>query len=82
MKNRVPLPDSDFDFEQSNAKFDKGHLKDAVAKKEKEDDKNTPVSSGHDSTETAHPSDRSYNKASFFDDISCETKERLALAER
>jgi protein LSM14 len=52
---KMTIPDSEFDFESSNAKFDKSSVL----------QENSP------STQT------SYQKSSFFDNISCEVKDRM-----
>ncbi|KAI8801553.1 Scd6-like Sm domain-containing protein [Cladochytrium replicatum] len=80
-RNRVAVPDSDFDFETANAKFNKMDLA-----KEKDGDKDD-----HSREEESNVSPEKvqvngddddelglfYNKTkSFFDNISCETKER------
>ncbi|ORX99263.1 hypothetical protein K493DRAFT_313298 [Basidiobolus meristosporus CBS 931.73] len=65
-RNNIPIPSSDFDFESSNAKFDKTELL-----KEIEDDE-VPEQPVEPSTQPF------YNKStSFFDNISCEAKERM-----
>ncbi len=51
----MTIPDSEFDFESSNAKFDKSSV----------------LQDNSQSTEA------SYKKSSFFDDISCEVKDRM-----
>jgi protein LSM14 len=52
---KMTIPDSEFDFESSNAKFDKSSV----------------LQDNSQSTEA------SYKKSSFFDDISCEVKDRM-----
>ncbi|KAI9475549.1 MAG: Scd6-like Sm domain-containing protein [Benjaminiella poitrasii] len=66
-KNRAnfTIPSSEFDFEASNAKFDKSE----IIKKEVEEDKEDEIE--------IPPADEFYDKtSSFFDNISCESKER------
>ncbi|EIE77089.1 hypothetical protein G6F46_004941 [Rhizopus delemar] len=63
-KQDFNVPSSEFDFEASNAKFDKNEL----TKKDEVDDLEEV---------TEDSSDGFYNKSSsFFDNISCESKER------
>lgn len=52
---KVTIPDSEFDFESSNAKFDKSSVL----------------------QENSQSTEPSYKKSSFFDDISCEVKDRM-----
>ncbi|KAK9717862.1 hypothetical protein K7432_005892 [Basidiobolus ranarum] len=62
----VPIPTSDFDFESSNAKFDRTDLLKEVGDDETLEQSNEPAPPPF------------YNKsASFFDNISCEAKERM-----
>lgn len=49
---KITIPSEEFDFESSNAKFEKTDLDSPLVEK-------------------------TYSKSSFFDDISCETKDRL-----
>ncbi|KAI8800354.1 Scd6-like Sm domain-containing protein [Cladochytrium replicatum] len=78
-RNRVTVPDSDFDFETANAKFNKMDLaKEKDGDKEEEENSVSPekgqVNGGEDDEELG----LFYNKTkSFFDNISCETKERV-----
>ncbi|KAJ3184446.1 hypothetical protein HDU85_001751 [Gaertneriomyces sp. JEL0708] len=69
--NRIPVPDSDFDFESANAKFNKtelvGEATKAVTPETHED------VADHDEED---PDSGFYQKSSFFDNISCEAKER------
>ncbi|KAI9209773.1 Scd6-like Sm domain-containing protein [Polychytrium aggregatum] len=69
--NRLPIPDSDFDFESSNAKFNKSELqtKETREVEHEEDDDFEDGEEDHDSS--------AYNKSkSFFDNISCEARDR------
>jgi len=73
--NSAPVPKDDFDFEASNAKFSKDQLmKEFEKMKLKEDDKPS------EEAEVIIPEGNTgkfYDKtSSFFDDISCEAKER------
>ena len=52
---KMTIPDSEFDFESSNAKFDKSSVL----------------------QENSQSTEASYKKSSFFDDISCEVKDRM-----
>ncbi|KAG5455678.1 MAG: Scd6-like Sm domain-containing protein [Olpidium bornovanus] len=78
---QLPLPTQDFDFESSNAKFDKGQLvkevgntaEDAIFDAERADD-------GEGSSPAPQPVVY-YDKSSFFDNISCETKERQQMGQ-
>ncbi|KAG9303904.1 hypothetical protein G9A89_005814 [Geosiphon pyriformis] len=84
-RNRIPVPASDFDFESSNAKFNKDEIVKEVVKKVVHDVKEEESIETHGGTEDEEeedvlipPAETFYNKAkSFFDNISCETKERL-----
>ncbi|KAG0237664.1 hypothetical protein BGW41_008329 [Actinomortierella wolfii] len=74
--NRTPaVPTSDFDFETANAKFHKEDLlKEVVAKSEDQAEKEDEV--------VIPQAEEFYDKKkSFFDNISCETKERMSQAE-
>ncbi|GAB5591162.1 hypothetical protein Unana1_06062 [Umbelopsis nana] len=67
--NRVQVPKSDFDFETSNAKFNK----DNILKEVHHDD----GAQQEEEEVVIPPPDDFYNKTkSFFDNISCEAKER------
>ncbi|CAO3699238.1 unnamed protein product [Rhizopus microsporus] len=63
-KNDFNIPSSEFDFEASNAKFDKNEII-------KKDEGNAL-----EAIADIPPPDSFYNKSSFFDNISCESKER------
>ncbi|CAG8565452.1 18639_t:CDS:2 [Acaulospora morrowiae] len=86
-RSRITVPQSDFDFESSNAKFNKDELVKEVVKKivpnheVKEENEVEGIALGPEEEEEdilIPPSETYYNKAkSFFDNISCETKERL-----
>jgi protein LSM14 len=82
-RNRIPVPQSDFDFESSNAKFNKEEIvKEVVKKTHPHDQKEEEPVDGHEEDEEEDilipPAESYYDKAkSFFDNISCETKERL-----
>lgn len=67
-KNEFSIPNSEFDFEASNAKFDKSE----VVKKDGEEVNDEEA----EEIEIPQP-DEFYDKtSSFFDNISCESKER------
>ena len=69
----MKIPDEDYDFESANAKF----RKDDVAKQVDQSPTHT-VDGGEDS---ASESDGFYDKtSSFFDNISCEAKDRSEAA--
>ncbi|KAI1159540.1 Scd6-like Sm domain-containing protein [Nemania serpens] len=72
IQSKVEVPDSDFDFQTANAKFNKQELaKEAIGVSPVAD-----VPNGHTS-ETAELDESAYNKTrSFFDNISSEAKER------
>ncbi|CAG8518663.1 14316_t:CDS:2 [Acaulospora colombiana] len=86
-RSRITVPQSDFDFELSNAKFNKDELVKEVVKKivpnheVKEENEVYGIVPGPEEEEEdilIPPSESYYDKAkSFFDNISCETKERL-----
>ncbi|KAH8556776.1 Scd6-like Sm domain-containing protein [Umbelopsis sp. PMI_123] len=75
--NRIQIPNSDFDFETSNAKFNKDSIIKEVTHPH-EEDVTADQSATHDEEEVIiPPADDYYNKTkSFFDNISCEAKER------
>ncbi|CAB4485040.1 hypothetical protein RhiirA5_376924 [Rhizophagus irregularis] len=82
-RNRIPVPQSDFDFESSNAKFNKEEIvKEVVKKIHPNDQKEEEPVDGHEEEEEEDilipPAESYYDRnKSFFDNISCETKERL-----
>lgn len=74
---RAPaVPTSDFDFETSNAKFHKDELAKEVGKTEEHAEE-------EEEEEIIIPqAEEFYDRSkSFFDNISCETKERMNKAE-
>jgi protein LSM14 len=79
---KVVLPDTPFDFETANARFNKGDLvKEAIAGSPLESTTNGVQSPLEQ--ELAVPKTASYNKASsFFDDLSSESKDRTEASER
>ncbi|OMJ15991.1 Protein LSM14-like protein [Smittium culicis] len=85
------IPDSDFDFEQNNSKFDKSQLVEEITKLKVTTSASSPTTNSAPSTAAKQvaqapdlgiediskkPEDYYNKKKSFFDDISCETKER------
>ncbi|KAI8906125.1 Scd6-like Sm domain-containing protein [Powellomyces hirtus] len=87
--NRITVPDSDFDFEIANAKFNKTELANeastststAAAPKpvhvSPTADVVAPTNDGYEPEEEEHEDDEGfYQKSSFFDNISCESKDR------
>jgi protein LSM14 len=83
-RNRIPVPQSDFDFESSNAKFNKEEIvKEVVKKIHPNDLKEEEPVDGHGEEEEEEdflipPAESYYDRSkSFFDNISCETKERM-----
>lgn len=83
-RNRIPVPQSDFDFESSNAKFNKEEIvKEVIKKTHPHDQKEEEIIDGHGEEEEEEdflipPAESYYDRSkSFFDNISCETKERL-----
>ncbi|KAI8339601.1 Scd6-like Sm domain-containing protein [Chlamydoabsidia padenii] len=86
-KQRISIPQSDFDFESSNAKFSKNDLLKELFNGGTDDGKDEQynhLQQQHQPEEEKEevvippPNDQGfYNKSkSFFDDISCESKER------
>lgn len=73
---KVEVPDADFDFAQSNAKFNKEDVvKEAIAGSPANEAPAVPVIEGSEPLEGAIPV--AYNKSkSFFDNISSEARER------
>ncbi|ORX71953.1 hypothetical protein DL89DRAFT_255661 [Linderina pennispora] len=82
---RIEIPESDFDFESSNSKLNKDDIAKEFAKLSVDvtEEDESPLSNG--SVPTAKNVDVSSTayvpKKSFFDDISCETKERIQMLE-
>lgn len=63
---KIPIPDTDFDFESSNAKFDKSELREQG-----------DADAGDDDSDDPSKENSFYEKtSSFFDNISCEAKDR------
>ncbi|KAJ2449962.1 hypothetical protein EV183_004589 [Coemansia sp. RSA 2336] len=88
---RVEVPESDFDFESSNSKLNKDDLAKEFAQMNIHvvggetapadgDDSNTANTSSATSPTAASVAYQP--KASFFDNISCETKERMEMREQ
>ncbi|UZP42678.1 hypothetical protein NXS19_010494 [Fusarium pseudograminearum] len=75
---KVVVPDSDFDFAQSNAKFNKQDaVKEAIAGSPLEAPENLAVAEHPEVTTTGEEVPVAYNKTrSFFDNISSESRER------
>ncbi|UKZ73360.1 hypothetical protein TrVFT333_001006 [Trichoderma virens FT-333] len=73
---KVEVPDADFDFAQSNAKFNKEDVvKEAIAGSPSAEAPAVPVTEGSEPQDGTTPV--AYNKSrSFFDNISSEAKER------
>lgn len=73
---KVEVPDADFDFAQSNAKFNKEDVvKEAIAGSPSSEPHAVPATEGVEPLEGAVPV--AYNKStSFFDNISSEARER------
>jgi len=76
----ISLPDSDFDFESANAKFKELSNKEADKneKKEQAEDGNSQDGNAQEENGTEEKTQENfYNKSSsFFDNISCESKDR------
>jgi protein LSM14 len=76
----ISLPDSDFDFESANAKFKELSNKEADKneKKEQAEDGNSQNGDAQEENGTEEKTQENfYNKSSsFFDNISCESKDR------
>jgi len=76
----ISLPDSDFDFESANAKFKELSNKevDKNDKKEQTEDRNSQDGDVQEENGTEEKTQENfYNKSSsFFDNISCESKDR------
>ncbi|KAF4499990.1 sum2 [Fusarium agapanthi] len=75
---KVAVPDSDFDFAQSNAKFNKQDVvKEAIAGSPLETPENPAVAEQPEISTTTDDVAGAYNKSrSFFDNISSESRER------
>ncbi|KAJ1920623.1 hypothetical protein H4219_001181 [Mycoemilia scoparia] len=74
----IPVPDSDFDFESSNSKFNKDELMKEFSGLSVGDSETSAVDQVVAETSTQPKADAFYDKQkSFFDDISCEVKERI-----
>ncbi|KLO93296.1 SCD6-suppressor of clathrin deficiency [Fusarium fujikuroi] len=75
---KVAVPDSDFDFAQSNAKFNKQDVvKEAIAGSPSEAPENPAVAEQPEISTTTDDAAVAYNKSrSFFDNISSESRER------
>jgi len=77
---QITIPDSDFDFETSNAKFKELSNKEADKNEKKEQTEEGNVQDGETQEESGaeeKPQENFYNKSSsFFDNISCESKDR------
>ncbi|KAJ2312682.1 hypothetical protein H4S02_004010 [Coemansia sp. RSA 2611] len=82
---RVEVPESDFDFESSNSKLNKDDLAREFAKLNVHVADSSPQSPEANTSVAAaavDPAASAYQpKSSFFDDISCETKERMEMRE-
>jgi protein LSM14 len=83
---KMEVPTTDFDFESSNAKFNKQDLiKEAIASGSPLGDQSTAPTVEPSSTEKEEvviPSGTMYDKSSFFDNISSELKDREEAAAR
>lgn len=77
---QITIPDSDFDFESSNAKFKELSNKEADKNEKKEQTEDGNVQDGDVQEESGteeKTQENFYNKSSsFFDNISCESKDR------
>lgn len=76
---KVEVPDSDFDFAQSNAKFNREEIaKEAIASGDLVESPNEPVVQEPEvQPASSDPAAGTYNKSrSFFDNISSESRER------
>jgi len=76
----ISLPDSDFDFESANAKFKELSNKEADKNEKKEQTEDGAAQDGENQEENGteeKTQENFYNKSSsFFDNISCESKDR------
>lgn len=81
---KFEVPASDFDFESSNAKFNKQDLvKEAIAGSPLGETPSNGLDEANGDAATSTAPAGSYNKASsFFDDLSSETKDRAENADR
>ncbi|KAJ2553081.1 hypothetical protein H4S00_005922, partial [Coemansia sp. D1744] len=80
---RVEVPESDFDFESSNSKLNKDDLAREFAKLNVHVASNDEAVTSERVASTSVADDSGYQpKASFFDNISCETKERIEMQEQ
>ncbi|KAJ2851842.1 hypothetical protein IWW36_000803 [Coemansia brasiliensis] len=89
---RVEVPESDFDFESSNSKLNKDDLAKEFAQMNIQvvggegategDGPNASSTSSATSPVATAPSAAYQPKSSFFDNISCETKERMEMREQ
>ncbi|CAO3639507.1 unnamed protein product [Cunninghamella blakesleeana] len=78
-QQRINIPQSDFDFESSNAKFSKNELlKELMGGSKEEVETNNTNTEINEETVIIPPSDEEFydKNKSFFDNISCESKER------
>ncbi|CDS12321.1 hypothetical protein LRAMOSA04516 [Lichtheimia ramosa] len=78
-KATIDIPKSDFDFESSNAKFNKNEIVKEVSGKDGNDQAEDQVEEQQeDEVVIPPPNDESFydKQKSFFDNISCESKER------
>lgn len=84
---KVEVPTTDYDFESANAKFNKQDLVKEVIASTDDEKKPIPGSSSNEDAEddddvVIPPVDGFYNRGkSFFDNISCENKERAEAKE-
>ena len=74
--NRIVIPDQDYDFESANAKFKKTDVAQEAGKDEKSFSANEGEQASSEDGEELESPTTFYNKSSFFDDISCESKDR------
>lgn len=67
----LKVPNTDFDFQSSNARFDKSSIGPVKQNKEKNEDDDTPGEGSEDGEEKEKEEDTAYNpKKSFFDSLS------------
>ncbi|KAJ3056639.1 hypothetical protein HK097_005563 [Rhizophlyctis rosea] len=74
--NRIVIPDQDYDFESANAKFNKTDVAQEAGKDEKSPTAIEGEQAPSDDGEDLESPTTFYKKSSFFDDISCESKDR------